>query len=102
MVSNKIHWATFLNSEDDEKLQSFASFLKETGETEGKSRYATVKYMLMLGYDLIYDERLITMRNILYKKGIIKKKSLYDAFNYALLLTEKMISEANNNDTSDS
>lgn len=93
MVSDKIHWATFLNTKEDEKLQRFASFLYENGEIEGRSRYATVKYMLTIGHDILYDERLTTMRDTLYKNKAIKKKSLYDAFHYILLYATNKIKE---------
>lgn len=87
----KHHWATFLNTEEDEKLQEFVSFLFKNRELDTKSRYSTVKYLLLLAYDVLYNDNLVEMRDILYKNKFIKNRNLRDTFNYALLLAEEQI-----------
>ena len=91
MAYKKFHWATFLNSDEDEKLQEFVSFLYETRELDTKSRYSAVKYLLILAYNVLYNDKLVDMRDYLYKNKFIKNNKLEDAFNYALLLTEQQI-----------
>lgn len=91
MVYTKHHWATFLNSAEDEKLQEFVSFLYETRELDTKSRYSAVKYLLIMAYDVLYNDNLVDMKNTLYKNKMIKNNSLIDAFKYALLLAEQQI-----------
>jgi len=91
MAYKKHHWATFLNTDEDEKLQEFVSFLFETRELNTKSRYSAVKYLLKMAYNVLYNDSLVEMRDILFKNKYIKNRKLEDAFNYALLLAAQQI-----------
>lgn len=94
-MHKRLHFGYHCSEQESVKYRKLINFLKTNGEeNETESAYGLIKYLLDFCSDLLYDENMIELRNMLYTYKKIKKKSLKEAFRYALLFGKLSLKEA--------
>lgn len=87
-MHKRLHFGYHCNQDEDKKYRELIQFLFENNEENTtRTPYGLIKYLLDFAYHTLMDDRLIELRDELYDLKKTKKRTLKDAFKYAMLIT---------------
>lgn len=75
-------WETMLNPQENEDAQKLLHFLYDNGILDSDSRYGLVKFLIVFGVEILYNQRLLDIMTELAKKKKIKFGNVKDTFKY--------------------